>query len=86
MLHCKVHVKQTNKLRVHLDDFLDALACVCLIAETALDVVKNFSMGGVRLVEEVAKRDVGRTETICEMLGEDPAAVLHIQMSILKCQ
>jgi hypothetical protein len=45
------------------------------LTETSTNVGKDGGLGGVRLVENVLERRVGRAEAVEEVLGEDPSRV-----------
>ena len=58
-----------------VDDLRDAFSREGLLPKAPLDVVQDFRVRGVRLVEHVLQREVRRAESVAEVLREDPAAV-----------
>ena len=46
-----------------------------LLPETSLDIIHDFSMRRVGLVEDVLQVQVSRPKTIAEVLSENPTAV-----------
>jgi len=73
--HGEVHIEHADEVGLSEDSFLNALSGECLLTEATLDVVENFSVGCVGLVENSAESEVGRAETVAEVLSEDPAGV-----------
>ena len=65
----------THKLRVGFNHFSDTLACESFLAETPFDVVQNFGMSRVRLIENVFEGEIRGAKTVTEVLREDPANV-----------
>jgi len=75
MRHHEVNIEHADEVGLSEDSPLDTLPCESLLAETTLDIVENFSMCRVRLVEYSAESEVGRAETVAEALSEDAARV-----------
>ena len=72
-------------LRIRDDDFLDAFTRESLFSETTLDVVEDLSVRRVRFVECIFESKVSRTETVAEVLREDPAAVCIERNVMYEC-
>jgi len=58
-----------------VDNLSNTLASEGLLSEPSLDIVKDFSVRWVVLVQYILELKVGWTESVTEVLGEDPAAV-----------
>jgi len=58
-----------------VDHLSNTLASEGLLSEPSLDIVKDFSVRWVVLVQHILELKVGWTESVAEVLGEDPAAV-----------
>ena len=65
----------TDQIRVIVNGRLDAFTRESLFTETPLDVVENLGLDWVVLVQHVLELHVRRTETVAEMLSEDPATI-----------
>jgi len=65
----------THDFGMGVNDVRDTLACECLFAETAFDIVQDLLVRRIRLVKNVLERQIRRAETVAEMLREDPAGV-----------
>ena len=65
----------THKFRVGFNHFGDTLACESFLTETPFDVVQNFGMSRVRLVEDVFEGEIRGAEAVTEVLRKDPANV-----------
>lgn len=48
-------IRVTYQLRVGVDDLLNTLPCECFLTEAPLDVVENFSVGCISLVQYISK-------------------------------
>ena len=75
MRHGEVNIEHADEVWLSEDSLLDTLTRERLLTEAALDVVKNFRVGCAGLVENSAESEVGRAETVAEVLSEDPARV-----------
>ena len=54
-----------------------------LLSEPSFDIVKDFSVRWVVFVQHILELKVGRTESVAEVLGKDPAAVWgHSQLGL----
>ena len=73
--HREMHIEHANEVGLSEDSFLDALTREGLLTEATLDVVENLGVCRVCLVENFAESEVGRAETVAEVLSEDPAGV-----------
>lgn len=58
-----------------MDDLCDTLARKCLLAEAALDVIEDFSMDRVVLVQDVLEMKVCCPQAVTEVLCKDPPAI-----------
>ena len=58
-----------------MDNLRNALSREGLFTEPALDIIENFRVRRVRLVQQAAKADVCRAQTVTEVLCEDPTTV-----------
>lgn len=63
--------------------------CLCntlsgerLLPETLLDLVHNFGVTRIRLVEHVLQSEICRSKTIAEVLGKDPSTICVEYVSI----
>lgn len=72
----------TYQLGIRVDDLLDTLSGKCFLAETPLDVVENFSVCWIGLVQYILELEVCRTQTIAEVLGKYPATVCSDSKSV----
>jgi hypothetical protein len=81
-LHLEINGRQrsqlengTHKLRVGMNYVGDTLTCESFLTETPFDVVQNFGMSRVRLVEDVLEGEIRGAEAVTEVLRKDPASV-----------
>ena len=58
-----------------MDNLCDALPCEGFLPKPTLDIIQNLSMSRVILVQHVLQLKVCRSESVAEMLGEDPTTV-----------
>jgi hypothetical protein len=65
----------THKLRVGMNHVGDTLTHETLLTETPFDIVQNFGMGSVRLIEDVFEGEIRGAEAVAEVLRKDPATV-----------
>jgi hypothetical protein len=65
----------THKLGMGVDDVRDALTRERLLTEAALDVVQDFLMCRIRLIENVLERKIRRAKAVAEMLSKYPTTV-----------
>jgi hypothetical protein len=66
-----------------VNDVRNTLARERFFAETALDIVQDFLVRRIRLVQNVLEGEIRRAKTVAEMLCEDPAAVCrHVNGAI----
>ena len=65
----------TYQLRVSMDDLLNALSCESLLTEPPLDIIEDFSVNWVGLVQHVPKLKVRLAETITEVLSKYPTTI-----------
>ena len=47
----------------------------CLFPEPPLDVVEDFAVDWVGVIQDILEGEVGGTETVAKVLGEDPAGI-----------
>ena len=65
----------THKLRVGMDHVGDTLTCETLLTETSFDIIQNFGVSGIRLIEDILEGEIRGAEAVAEMLRKDPATV-----------
>lgn len=65
----------TYQIRMGKDDIHNALTGVSLLTEASLDIVQDFGMSRVALVENGLELMVSRSKSVAEMLGEDPSTI-----------
>ena len=58
-----------------MEDLLDVFASESLLPEPPLDVVQDLGVIGIRFVQQVPEREIGRAQTVTEVLGKNPTAV-----------
>jgi hypothetical protein len=58
-----------------MNDLSDTLASKGLLTESPLDIVQNFRMDRILVVQDVLELQIGRTEAVAEVLSEDPSTV-----------
>jgi hypothetical protein len=75
MDHREVNIQRPNNLRVGIKNSLDDLSSESFLPKSSLDVVQNFGVASVVLVEDILEVKIRRPETITEVLGEDPTTV-----------
>jgi NADH/NAD ratio-sensing transcriptional regulator Rex len=75
MEHRKVDVQESNEIWVSMNNLGDALSSKRLFPKPPFDVVQNFSVGRVVLIENVLQLQISRPKTIAEMLRENPTAI-----------
>jgi hypothetical protein len=64
----------TYQIRVSMDDLLNTFPSESFLPESHLDVIENFSVRRDGLIQYVPEVKVSRTQTVAEVLSEDPAA------------
>lgn len=67
----------TYEFRVRRDDFQDTLARESFLSETDLNIVEDLRMRGIRFVQNVLECKVSWTQSVTEMLSENPATVYN---------
>jgi hypothetical protein len=75
MLHGKVDIEHVNELRMRQDGLRDTLSSKRLLPESLLDLVENFGVSWVGLIEYTFERLVRWTETVTEVLCKDPSGI-----------
>jgi hypothetical protein len=65
-----------------LNHVLDTLSSERFLSEPPLDVVQDIGVNGVILVKNVFELEVRSTETVAEVLCEDPAAICMMVLNI----
>ena len=65
----------TDQFGMVVDSFLNAFSSESLFPETSLDVVKDFGMHRIVLIENVLQLEIRRSQTITEVLCEYPSAI-----------
>jgi hypothetical protein len=58
-----------------MDDLSDTLPRESLLPETSLDIIENFSMRGVRFVQNILQVEIRGTQAITEVLSENPTTI-----------
>jgi hypothetical protein len=58
-----------------MDNLCNTLPSEGLLPKSPLDIIQNFSMRRIILVQHVLKLEVGRTKSIAEVLCEYPTTV-----------
>lgn len=58
-----------------LENLLDIFASESLLPEPPLDVIQNLCVIGIGFIQQVPERQIGRPQTVTEVLGENPATV-----------
>ena len=66
---------KTYQIRVRMNDLRYTLTSKGLLTESTLDIVEDFGVRSIRLVQEILEGEIGCAESIAEMLSKDPAAV-----------
>lgn len=75
MLHGKVDIEHVNELGMRQDGLRNTLSSKRLLPESLLDLVENFGVSWVGLIQYTFERLVRWTETVTEVLCEDPSSV-----------
>lgn len=63
------------QFRVGMDNLLDALSCKSLLTESPLNIIEDFSMNWVGLIQYVLELVVCLAETIAEVLSKYPTTI-----------
>ena len=58
-----------------MDNLLDALSCKSLLTESPLNIIEDFSMNWVGLIQYVLELVVCLAETIAEVLSKYPTTI-----------
>ena len=66
------------QVRVSMNDLGDTFTSESLLPESSLDIVKDLSVWGVVLIENVLQVEVRWTQTVTEVLSEDPSTVCQM--------
>ena len=72
---------KTDEVGIRDNNVEDTLASEGLLTEPALDVVENFRMAWILVIEHVLQRKVRGSKTVAKVLSEDPAAVWSVSRS-----
>jgi len=60
---------------VGLNGLSNAFSRKCFFTEPSLDVIQNFSMGGISFVQYILELQIRRTKAIAKMLSENPTTI-----------
>ena len=61
-----------------MDDLCDTFTGESLLSEAPLDVVQNFGVRRIILVQDVLELEVRGTKPVAEVLSENPTAVCTV--------
>ena len=64
---------RTHKLRVGFNHFGDTLASESFLEETLFDVVQNFGMSRVRLIEDVFESEIRGAKVVYRDVAQRPS-------------
>jgi hypothetical protein len=65
----------THQVRMSMDDLLDTFPCEGFLAKSHLDVIENFRVLRISLVQNIPEMKVRRTQAVAKVLGKDPATI-----------